>query len=118
MNRRDFLTRLFAAIAAFIFAPFLPKSEANSLPEGTEVFVPTFEMGVYPQVRLSEIKARRFHVVDRIQIKSKTPPIPTPDDFTYEPLTLPKKRYHCGIPIISEEELERENEEILAAIAA
>ncbi len=43
----------------------------EQITEGTEVFVPTYELGVYPQVRISEIKARRFYIVDRIQMKSK-----------------------------------------------
>ncbi len=43
----------------------------EAMAEGTEVFVPLFEIGVNPQVRLSEIKARRFYIVDRIQMKSK-----------------------------------------------
>lgn len=43
----------------------------QEITEGTEIIVPTFEIGVNPQVRLSEIKARRFYIVDRIQMKSK-----------------------------------------------
>jgi len=39
--------------------------------EGEEVLVPTFEIAVNPQIRLSEIKARRFYIVDRAQIKAK-----------------------------------------------
>lgn len=39
--------------------------------EGEEVLVPTFEIATNPQVRLSEIKARRFYIVDRAQIKAK-----------------------------------------------
>ena len=35
------------------------------------MLVPTFEIAVNPQVRLSEIKARRFYIVDRAQIKAK-----------------------------------------------
>jgi len=33
--------------------------------EGEEVLVPTFEIAANPTVRLSEIKARRFYIVDR-----------------------------------------------------
>jgi hypothetical protein len=43
----------------------------ESITQGEEVFVPLFEIGVNPQIRLSEIKARRFYIVDRIQMKSK-----------------------------------------------
>jgi hypothetical protein len=38
---------------------------------GEEVLVPTFEIAAHPTVRLSEIKARRFYIVDRAQIKAK-----------------------------------------------
>jgi len=39
--------------------------------EGEEVLVPTFEIATNPQIRLSEIKARRFYIVDRAQMKAK-----------------------------------------------
>ena len=39
--------------------------------EGEEVIVPLFEIAARPTVRLSEIKARRFYIVDRAQIKAK-----------------------------------------------
>lgn len=39
--------------------------------EGEEVLVPTWEIAVNPQIRLSEIKARRFYIVDRAQMKAK-----------------------------------------------
>jgi len=39
--------------------------------EGEEVLVPTFEISTNPQIRLSEIKARRFYIVDRAQMKAK-----------------------------------------------
>jgi hypothetical protein len=39
--------------------------------EGEEILVPTFELATYPQVRISEVKARRFFIVDRAQIKAK-----------------------------------------------
>jgi len=43
----------------------------DRITEGEEVLVPTFEIAVNPQIRLSEIKARRFFVVDRAQMKAK-----------------------------------------------
>lgn len=43
----------------------------EEIQEGEEVLVPTFEIAVNPQIRLSEIKARRFYIVDRAQIKAK-----------------------------------------------
>lgn len=43
----------------------------DQIVEGEEILVPTFEIAANPQVRLSEIKARRFYIVDRAQIKAK-----------------------------------------------
>jgi hypothetical protein len=43
----------------------------TEIQEGEEILVPLFEIAVNPQVRLSEIKARRFYIVDRAQIKAK-----------------------------------------------
>jgi len=39
--------------------------------EGEEILVPTFEIATNPTIRLSEVKARRFYIVDRAQIKAK-----------------------------------------------
>ena len=36
-----------------------------------KILVPTFEIAANPTVRISEIKARRFYIVDRAQIKAK-----------------------------------------------
>lgn len=43
----------------------------DQITEGDEILVPTFEIAAYPTIRLSEIKARRFYIVDRAQIKAK-----------------------------------------------
>jgi len=43
----------------------------DEITEGEEILVPTFEIAVNPQIRISEIKARRFYIVDRAQIKAK-----------------------------------------------
>lgn len=43
----------------------------DQIQEGEEILVPTFEIAANPSVRLSEIKARRFYIVDRAQIKAK-----------------------------------------------
>jgi len=43
----------------------------DRITEGEEVLVPTFEIGTNPQIRLSEIKARRYYIVDRAQMKAK-----------------------------------------------
>ena len=43
----------------------------DQIQEGEEVLVPTFEIATNPQIRISEVKARRFYIVDRAQIKAK-----------------------------------------------
>ncbi len=43
----------------------------DQIQEGEEIFVPTWEIAANPTIRLSEIKARRFYIVDRAQIKAK-----------------------------------------------
>jgi len=43
----------------------------DGITEGEEILVPTFEIATHPTIRLSEIKARRFFIVDRAQIKAK-----------------------------------------------
>jgi len=43
----------------------------DNITEGEEILVPTFEIATNPTIRLSEVKARRFYIVDRAQIKAK-----------------------------------------------
>lgn len=43
----------------------------DQIQEGEEIFVPTWEIAANPTIRLAEIKARRFYIVDRAQIKAK-----------------------------------------------
>ena len=43
----------------------------DRITEAEEILVPTFEIAANPQIRLSEIKARRFYIVDRAQMKAK-----------------------------------------------
>ncbi len=43
----------------------------RAITEGEEILVPLFEIAVHPTIRLSEVKARRFFIVDRAQIKAK-----------------------------------------------
>lgn len=43
----------------------------DQLIEGERVFVPTLEIVSYPQVRFSQVKERRFNVIDRAQVKAK-----------------------------------------------
>jgi len=54
-------------------ARVLPRRGAvpDEITEGEEILVPTFEIATNPTIRLSEIKARRFYIVDRAQIKAK-----------------------------------------------
>ena len=39
--------------------------------EGERIQVPTFEIVSYPQVRFSQVKERRFNVIDRAQMRAK-----------------------------------------------
>jgi len=43
----------------------------DSFVETEELLVPTFEIVTNPTIRLSEVKARRFYIVDRAQMKAK-----------------------------------------------
>ena len=43
-----------------------------AIPGGQEVLVPTFELAANPTIRLSEVRARRFYIVDRAQIRART----------------------------------------------
>jgi len=54
-------------------AHVLPRRGAvpDQIQEGEEILVPTFEIAANPQIRMSEIRARRFYIVDRAQIKAK-----------------------------------------------
>ena len=44
----------------------------DQLIEGERIQVPTFEVVSYPQVRFSQIKERRFNVIDRAQQRAKS----------------------------------------------
>ena len=39
--------------------------------EAEELLVPTIELAAHPQIRLNEIRARRFYIVDRAQVRAK-----------------------------------------------
>jgi len=43
----------------------------DTIVEGERFTVPTFEIVVYPQARYSQIKARRYNLVDRIQTRAR-----------------------------------------------
>ena len=44
----------------------------DQLVEGERIQVPTFEVVAYPQVRFSQIKERRFNIIDRAQQRAKS----------------------------------------------
>ena len=44
----------------------------EQLIEGERIQVPTFEVVAYPQVRFSQIKERRFNIIDRAQQRAKS----------------------------------------------
>jgi len=39
--------------------------------EAEELLVPTVELAAHPQIRLNEIRQRRFYIVDRAQVRAK-----------------------------------------------
>ncbi len=39
--------------------------------EAEELLVPTIELAAHPQIRLNEIRQRRFYIVDRAQVRAK-----------------------------------------------
>jgi len=43
----------------------------DTIQEGERITVPLFEIGSYPQVRFSQVKARRFNLIDRAQQRAK-----------------------------------------------
>ena len=50
----------------------IPKrgSAPDQIIEGDRIQVPTFEIVSYPQVRFSQVKERRFNVIDRAQMRA------------------------------------------------
>ena len=77
MNRRSFLKKLLGTVATIatvgsvgtVATVGTDKREEKIQPEKEdgfeEIMVPTFEIVASPTVYLSEIKARRFYIVDR-----------------------------------------------------
>ena len=47
-------------------------SAPDQLIEGDRLQVPTFEIVSYPQVRFSQVKERRFNIIDRCQQRAKS----------------------------------------------
>lgn len=65
------LARYERDVAAVAYVVSRKGAVPDQIQEGEEILVPTFEIAAHPTVRLSEIKARRFYIVDRAQIKAK-----------------------------------------------
>ena len=59
------LARYERDVAAIAYVVSRRGAVPDQIQEGEEILVPTFEIAANPQVRLSEIKARRFYIVDR-----------------------------------------------------
>jgi hypothetical protein len=47
-------------------------SAPDQIVEGDRIQVPTFEIVAYPQIRFSQVKERRFNVIDRAQQRAKS----------------------------------------------
>ncbi len=65
------LARYERDVASIAFIVSRRGAVPDQITEGEEILVPTFEIAAYPTIRLSEIKSRRFYIVDRAQIKAK-----------------------------------------------
>jgi len=65
------LARYERDVAAIAYVVSRRGAVPDQIVAGEEVLVPTFEIAANPTVRISEIKARRFYIVDRAQIKAK-----------------------------------------------
>lgn len=55
----------------------------DQLIEGDRITVPTFEIVSYPQVRFSQIKERRFNVIDRAQQRAKSDIMAVEDETVF-----------------------------------
>jgi hypothetical protein len=55
----------------------------DQLVEGERIQVPTFEVVAYPQVRFSQIKERRFNIIDRAQQRAKSDIMATEDETVF-----------------------------------
>ena len=64
----------------------IPKrgSAPDQIIEGDRVQVPTFEIVSYPQVRFSQVKERRFNVIDRAQQRAKSDIMATEDEVVFD----------------------------------
>ena len=64
----------------------IPKrgSAPDQIIEGDRVQVPTFEIVSYAQVRFSQVKERRFNVIDRAQQRAKSDIMATEDEVVFD----------------------------------
>ena len=64
----------------------IPKrgSAPDQIIEGDRIQVPTFEIVSYPQVRFSQVKERRFNVIDRAQQRAKSDIMATEDEVVFD----------------------------------
>ena len=51
--------------------------------EGDRIQVPTFEISSYPQVRFSQVKERRFNLIDRAQQRAKSDIMAVEDEVVF-----------------------------------
>lgn len=70
-----------------------PRFEINrNLPEEDKILVPTFEIASNPQIILSDTKARRFDIIDRISIQAKADIQKEEDSNIFAALIAAKER--------------------------
>lgn len=55
----------------------------DQLIEGDRIQVPTFEIVSYPQVRFSQVKERRFNIIDRAQQRAKSDIMAVEDEVVF-----------------------------------
>ena len=58
-------------------------SAPDQIIEGDRLQVPTFEIVSYPQVRFSQIKERRFNIIDRAQVRAKSDIMAVEDETVF-----------------------------------
>lgn len=56
----------------------------DQLIEGDRLQVPTFEIVSYPQVRFSQVKERRFNIIDRAQQRAKSDIMAVEDETIFQ----------------------------------
>lgn len=85
-------------------------------PDLREIKVPTYKIANSPEIRISEIKARRFYIIDRAQIRAKSIRQKSEDVGIFEALSgfysrpsifhqLPYERYHTEENVRNDEDI-------------